>query len=169
VIPRRVLWCVPALLALHNLEEAVALRAMLPGLPARAPAAARPLLASISYGAYLWALAAATLLPAAVAAWAAWRPGPRAEWAVAALQATVALNVFSHLGGAAALGGYAPGLATALAVNAPFSVYFFRHAAREQWLGPRALWATLPAALLAHGPGVWGLLALGRAAARAAG
>lgn len=79
------------------------------------------------------------------------------------MQAVVALNVLWHVGAAVAFGGYVPGVVTAVLVNAPFSVYFFRRAAREGWLRPAALWATIPAAVAVHGPGLLGFHALAQA------
>jgi len=49
---------------------------------------------------------------------------------------------------ALALGGYAPGLATAVLVNLPFSSYFFRRALRESRISRKGLVFTLAAALI---------------------
>ena len=86
-----------------------------------------------------------------------------------ALRASVRTNdkylteIASHLVVAAVvMRGYSPGLASAVLINAPISVYLFRRAARERWL-PRTAWRALwPAALLVHGPGLVGLLLLTR-------
>jgi hypothetical protein len=163
VIPRAPLWLIPALFLAHNAEEALTIDRYLPLVRARAPAALQPVVAGVTYPAFLWAVGLATLLPLAVVAWAAARPGDRAaHWLAATTQAVVALNVASHVAAAAALRGYSPGLATALLLNLPFSLYFFRRAARERWLPRRALWGTIPAAVAVHGPGLVGLLALAR-------
>ena len=161
------LWAVPAFLALHNVEEALTLRAAWPTLALRVPAVARPVLATLAPASYMWALVVLTLLALGVAAWASRRPGPAANWWLAAIQATVALNVLSHLGAVVMLRGYAPGIVSALLVNAPFSAYFFRRAVAERWLAPGAMLATVPAAFLLHGPGLLALLALGDALAGA--
>jgi hypothetical protein len=158
---------VPAFLALHNLEEALTLRAARPTLALRVPAVARPLFATLTPATYMWALVVLTLLALGIATWASRRPGPAATWALTAIQATVALNVLSHLGAVVMLRGYAPGVVSAVLVNAPFSAYFFRRAVAERWLTRGALWATVPAAFLLHGPGVFALLALGDALAGA--
>jgi hypothetical protein len=53
-------------------------------------------------------------------------------WAVAFVQALLLVNVFvPHIPAAVALGGYAPGLATAVAINLPYSVYFLRRSVRD--------------------------------------
>jgi hypothetical protein len=84
-----------------------------------------------------------------------------------ALQAAVGLNVLAHIVGAAfVFRGYGPGLITALAVNAPFTVLCFWRASREQWVSPTALRATVPTALFLHGPvlfgGLWLAVVLSR-------
>jgi hypothetical protein len=77
-----------------------------------------------------------------------------------ALQATMALNVLSHVGSTVMLGGYAPGVVTALAVNLPFSVYLLRRAAREHWVRPRDWPALGAAAVVIHGPVLLGVMGL---------
>jgi hypothetical protein len=47
---------------------------------------------------------------------------------------------------------------TAILVNAPFVMYCFRGAARERWVSSAALWATIPAAVILHGPVLVGAL-----------
>jgi hypothetical protein len=77
------------------------------------------------------------------------------------IQATLLLNVVWHVVAAIVLfDGYAPGLATALLLNLPFSVYLIRRAAREHWVSRRARWALLPSALAVHGPILSALLVL---------
>ncbi len=170
--PGRVLWAVPILLAFHNVEEAVTMPRYLPVVQAHVPAALRPP-AGMSTPALLGVLAVVTLLPFGLAAWADRRPdASAARWGLALVQVVAALNVAWHLGAALVLGGYSPGLLTAVLINFPFSVYFIRRAAREGWLSPRALWATVPAAVVLQGRGVLGLLAVARllaAVGRAAG
>ena len=81
-------------------------------------------------------------------------------WLLISIEAALALNVVAHVVTAAVVfRGYGPGVITAVAVNAPFAIYFFRRVSYEQWVTPRALWATMPMALLLHGPvligGLW--------------
>jgi hypothetical protein len=70
------------------------------------------------------------------------------------------VNVIAHVFSAVVVfHGFASGLATALTINAPFAIYCFRRARREQWLSPGALRETIPASLILHGPillgGLW--------------
>lgn len=159
---RRVLWLVPLFLALHNAEEAAFFPRYLPFVLARLPAGWRVIAGSVTSGQVWLALAIVILAAAAVAAWAVARPGSAvALWLLLLIQTTVLLNVVWHAAAALVLfRGYAPGLVTALLVNLPFSVYLLRRAAREAWLGRPALWALLPAGLVAHGPLLSGLLLL---------
>jgi hypothetical protein len=64
------------------------------------------------------------------------------------------------------LRGYALGLATAVALNLPFSVHLFSQARRERWVSRRALLAPVPGALFVHGPLLAGLLLLAGAVVR---
>jgi hypothetical protein len=161
---RRLLWIIPALVAVHNVEEGLTFGRYLPSVRVRLPALVRPFAAAASEPQLLFALAAATLVPLAVAIWAHLRPTSRvALWSALLVQAVLLLNVAWHLAAALLLRGYAPGLITAVALNLPFSVYLLRRATREQWLSRRFLVALLPAAIVVHGPLLLALLLLSRA------
>jgi hypothetical protein len=156
-----VVWLVPIFLTLHNAEEALAFRRYMPRMRTLLPEPFASLEASLSYATMLVALAIISALAFTIALAAAVRPNSRgALWALLALEATVGVNVIAHvLSAAIVFHGYGPGLATALAINAPFAIYFFRRAWRERWLSASALRATVPGALILHGPilvgGLW--------------
>lgn len=154
---RRLLLAAPALLTLHNLEELLAMPRALPAVAARMPDAARTLLPSVTLPMFALALAVATVLPWAFAGMAlAGRRG--GVYLVLLVQATLLVNVASHLAAAALLGGYAPGLATAILVNLPFGTHLLGRARRERWTGGRGWSLLLPLALVVHGPVLVGLL-----------
>ena len=152
--PRRVLWLVPVLLAVHNAEEALFFPRYLPFVLARLPAGWQAVAAPLTSGQVWSALAVVTGVAFAVAWWAHLRPDSRtALWLLLLIQSAVLLNALWHLAIAVVLfGGYAPGLVTALVLNLPFSLYLLRRAVREQWLSRPARWALVPGAILLHGP-----------------
>ena len=158
----RLFWLVPALLAVHNAEEAVTFPDYLPRVPERLPEIWRSVGGAITPGQVWAALAVVTLIPFALAAWASLRPDQAAPvWLLLLVQATVLLNVVWHVSAAIVVfAGYAPGLVTAVCLNLPFSIYLFRRAAKEDWVSPRARWALLPSAVAMHGPVLWGVLSL---------
>lgn len=161
LVPTRPLWSVAAALVAHNAEEAATFGRWLPVVRERAPAVARGLAASVTERQLLVALAVATAVPIAAIAWAAARPASRAaRWLALLVAAVLALNVASHLASAAWLGGYAPGLATAVLVNLPVCSWLLRRAVRERWLERGALLALAPAAVAVHGPLLVGLITL---------
>ena len=108
-------------LLIHNLEEALTIGAAWPrlqeavhhllGHPAPLPTPSQ----------YQFALAALT--PFGFTLLIAAQRWPAASYALVVLQATMALNVVVHIGAAIALGGYAPGLVTAVTVQAPVSAF----------------------------------------------
>ena len=78
------------------------------------------------------------------------RPSPLKARLVVFVQAIFLLNVFlPHVPAAIALGGYAPGVGTAVLINLPFSIYFFRRSVREGVVSANGLAITLGLALLA--------------------
>ncbi len=147
---------------MHNTEEAITFPRYLPLVLARLPETWRSLAGPITLGQVWAALAVVTLIPFALAAWATLRPEQAAPvWLLLLVQATLLLNVIWHVSAAIVLfDGYAPGLATAVLLNLPFSIYLIRRAARENWVSPRARWALLPSAVAIHGPVLSGLLSL---------
>lgn len=153
-LPRKsALWLVPLFLLVHNLEEALLMPRFLPLDPARFPAALRPLVPDVRYAQFLPALVIFTLLPFIVAAVGKLDVrGSRSVFILLVIQAVMLVNVASHLGSAFLLGGYSPGLVTALLLNLPFSIYLFRRAAAEEWISRRALLSLPLAAVLVHGP-----------------
>ena len=157
---RAVIWLIPAFLTLHNAEEAIAFRRFLPRAQALLPAPFASLESRLSFLAILQALAVLSVGAFVLAVLANRKfHSQRLFWCLLALQAAVGLNVIAHVVSAAfVFRGYGPGLVTALVVNAPFTVYCFLRAQREQWLNPSALRATIPAALVLHGPVLFGAL-----------
>jgi hypothetical protein len=144
-------WLAFAFLALHNLEEALTMRLYFPRidelLREHAPAALAPAMPTLAQ--FYAALAGATLLPLLLVVVATTgRPSKLKFYLVGLVQAQVLLNVFvPHIPAAFALGGYAPGLATAVLINLPFSVYFFRRSLNESRLTRHGLLIMLLVAL----------------------
>jgi hypothetical protein len=157
---RTLIWLAPLLLTVHNAEEAVAFTSYLPHAAALLPVPLAAVATRITYPAMLVALAVVSSLAVLVALVADRHPSsPRALWVLLALEATVGLNVIAHVTSALVLfRGYGPGLVTAILMNAPFVTYCFRRATREGWVSSAALWATIPAAVVLHGPVLVGLL-----------
>jgi hypothetical protein len=158
---RTLTWLVMVFFTLHNAEEALAFRSYLPRTQALLSERFASLDITLSYAIMLIALATVSVFAFLVAlAAATWPRSPLALWGLLTLEAVVGLNSVAHLISALVIfHGYGPGLVTALLINAPFAIYFFRRARREGWVSTAALLATVPAALILHGPillgGLW--------------
>ena len=152
--PRRVLWLVPLLLAVHNAEEAFFFPRYLPFALSRLPRGWQALAAPLTTGQVWVALAIVTVLGVLVAGWVDRQPANgAARWLLLLIVATMLINALWHMAIAFVLfDGYAPGLVTALAFNLPFSIYLLQRAALERWVSRRAFWALAPGALVLHGP-----------------
>jgi len=139
----------------------VALRYYWPDLLARLPTTLSSLTVRLSYAGFLRALVTLSLIAFLLAGLVDARPERRsALWLLLTIQAAVALNVLGHVASAAfVVHGYVPGLVTALIFNAPFTGYCFIRVHRERWISQTALWSTVPAAVVLHGPvliaGLW--------------
>lgn len=159
---RGALWIIPLALLVHNAEEAVFFPRYLPLVVGRLPEGWEVIAGAITLGQVWAALGVLTLVAFGLAVWAtADRESTVPVWLLLLLQTTLLINVLWHVGAAIVLfDGYAPGLATAILLNLPVSIYLLRRAAREEWVSRGARWALLPCALLVHGPLLSGLLRL---------
>ena len=148
---KSVQWLAFACLALHNLEEALTMHLYFSRIDELLRAYAPDALVSAlpTPAQFYAALAWATIFPLLLVIIATTgRPSKLKFYLVALVQAQVLLNVFvPHVPAAFALGGYAPGLATAVLINLPFSVYFFRRSLGESRITRRGLLLMLLVAL----------------------
>jgi hypothetical protein len=160
---RSLQWLVPAFALLHNLEEALTVPRYAPLVRERlsgiAPAA---LMTATGHPSWFYgALLAATIVPALVVLVAVTRPMTRATaYAVMFVQSLFLVNVFvPHVPAALLLGGYAPGVVTAVVLELPFSVYFLRRSVREGAVSRRGALMTValacPGLLLVLGTLYW--------------
>jgi hypothetical protein len=132
-----------AIIALHNAEEAVTAHAFLPRVGeyvARVPVLREAGLPPSLSQLYI-ALVVVTLVPALLIGWATTgRETSSKREVVAVIAAALLWNVFlPHLSAMVLFRGYAPGGLTALAVNLPFCVYFFRRSSSEKILTARQM------------------------------
>lgn len=162
-IPYRALqWAVAGFALLHNLEEGLTMpsfallaRERLSGL---VPPAVLAMTGHVS--SFYGALVFATIVPLLVVIVAGiWRNRATA-WAVLLVQSVFLVNVFvPHVPAAVMLGGYAPGVVTAVVIQLPFSVCFVRRSVRERTVTRSGALVTLimavPALLLALAAFYW--------------
>ena len=155
---------VPVVLVVHNAEEALTLSPYLARLQALMPAWLETLVGgSVSLKQGWLALILVSLvgllmgLPVGLK-----REDQLALFLPLAVQAALLLNVLSHLVIAYRLGGYGPGLVSALLLVLPFSLWLFRRAWRERWLTRGELLSLPLVALVLHGPVLLGLLVMAR-------
>jgi hypothetical protein len=152
--------------AAHNLEEGLTAEAYLPEVKAllggRTPASMAALVPGLQQ--FYIALIGATLIPLIMTAVATTgRPTPLKKYLSPLLAVTLLLNVFiPHVPAAIALGGYAPGVATAVLVNLPFSTFFLKRSMNEGVISRRGVVTLAGIGLLILGlvvPVVWLLTA----------
>lgn len=154
---------VPVVLLIHNAEEALMLSAYLAKLQALIPAWLLPMLGTISLKQGWLSLILISLigmlmcLPVGLK-----REDTLALFLPLALLATMLLNVISHLVIALRLSGYGPGLASAVLLVLPFSLWLFHRSWRERWLAPGHFLALPVAALVLHGPVLLGVFTMAR-------
>ncbi len=146
----RGLGVIPLALLVHNAEEAAAFPSMLPFVQDRLRGVLGPWVTLPSADRYLAVLVILTL--AVFALWLAALRFDSLAYGLVVWQAAMALNVLNHIGGVVFLRGYAPGVITAVLVEAPVSIVVFRRVRRARWMSRRQWrWALVWAAFL-HGP-----------------
>jgi hypothetical protein len=155
---RTLLWLVPILLTIHNLEEALLMPAFIEKRNASVPGQLREIIPPVTYQQFLTALVIITVIPYLVAL--LWLNRAWAVYLLVGLQVVMLINVCAHTLMALFLRGYAPGLATALVINLPFSLYLMKRAVREKWMSGKAVALMFPIGLVIHGPALAGLMLL---------
>jgi hypothetical protein len=96
------------------------------------------------------ALILATVLPAIFIVWAIFSPRQWLLIAALLVEAVLLVNAFAHTLAAVLLGGYVPGLITAVLINLPFGFYVFRRAVRERWIRASVAWQLIAVAVALH-------------------
>jgi hypothetical protein len=158
---KALLWLVPIFITIHNLEEALLMPAFLQTRNLSVPNFLRSLLPPITYRQFLISLLVVTAIPYLIAWLANWeRENHRGVYLLLGLQVVMLFNVLAHVMMAAAMGGYAPGVITALVINLPFSFYLLRRAAKEKWVSPRGMVLLFPIGLIIHALGLPGIIIL---------
>ncbi|MDQ3998430.1 MAG: HXXEE domain-containing protein [Gemmatimonadota bacterium] len=161
--PGSLLWGVPTAVLVHNVEEALTVGRYTPAVLALVPDAVRRLMPSSQYIYVIYvALVVATAIPIAFALVARRDRRSWATYGLLLVAAVMLVNAVWHSVAAVLLGGYAPGVVTAVAINLPVMALVLRWARRESWLSKGALWMYLGIGLMLHGAGVLALLALAR-------
>jgi len=102
------------------------------------------------------ALVIATVLPLVVIAWAILRPAKVPLILALLVESILLINAVWHILASSIVGGYAPGVITAILINLPFGVYALSRAVKEQWVGVRTLWRLIGSAAVLH------IVAIGR-------
>ena len=144
---------VPIVITIHNLEEALSMPVLIARRNAVLPKILPQLLPPVTYAQFLFALFIMTAVPYFIAWFAARERDGRgaAMFWLLSVQVMMLVNVLAHAVIATLLGGYAPGVVTAVAINLPFSIYLLRRAARERWVSGRAMALTFPTGVILHG------------------
>jgi hypothetical protein len=143
----------------HNIEEGLGAARMLELLRSTGPQWLQAFYATIGSGQLRFGLAFLTLLGLLLALAATTKTSSRG-WTLSMLVfcAVISLNALAHIGLAIAVGGYMPGLATAVAICLPVSGWLLLRAFRQRWLPASVGWTVAPLAIVVHGPGLYALL-----------
>jgi len=159
-------WLVAVFALLHNLEEAITMGRYAPlvrhRLSGLAPSGYLAATEHLSW--FFEGLIVATIIPMLAVIVAVRNPANRfAAWAVVLVQTVFLMNVIiPHVPAALLLGGYAPGVVTAVAIELPFSIYFLRRSLREGVISRSgAAWALVlagPALVTVLGVLYWSVL-----------
>jgi hypothetical protein len=148
---RFLLWLVPVFATIHNAEEALLMPRFLEARNGAIPSTLRGLLPPITERQFLISLLIVTAIPFTVAAiFDLKRKRGPGVYLLLGYQGVMLLNVLAHAMMSILIGGYAPGVATAIALNLPFSIYLLRTAINEQWVSRRALVLLGVAAVIIH-------------------
>ena len=153
-------WCGVVVIALHNAEEALTIPRWLPARLAELEARFRIQPAAADTDRLYLGLVMATLLPALWIAIAS-RSAPRSAgaYSILVLYGVFLANAFvPHLLGTLLLASYVPGVATAVALVIPFTIWLTRRALVEKYASGRGVVLALLVAVALYLPGLRALL-----------
>ncbi|HTX17716.1 MAG TPA: HXXEE domain-containing protein [Bacteroidota bacterium] len=166
---RRLLWLVPIVLAIHNAEEALTMpRWVMDNLPLIRDALPLKVDLAFTPAQLVASVSVATVVPFGVALFSAGgRGGSVRIFPLLLIQAVVFLNaIIPHLYLSLWFLRYNPGIVTAVVLNIPFSLYFFRRLLAEKLLTRRGLLWSFVAAAVSYPAIAWLLHASGELIAR---
>jgi hypothetical protein len=152
-------WVGVGVIAAHNAEEALTAPTWLePRLPELLQRFGMVPLAVDAERLYV----GLTLVTLVAAGWVAVasRAAPRsvAVHSLIALYAIFFVNaLFPHVAGSVLLGGYTPGVLSAVALVVPYCLWYFRRALSERWVGGGGFVAAFAVGGVLYGPAVWTL------------
>ena len=139
--------------AIHNGEEALGATRMIQVLQTSGPAYVRGVYVGIEPSQLRMTLLGLTLIGLVLAMLAARAPTSRTlTFLMLVFVAVIGINALAHLALAVMLGGYMPGLLTAMAVNLPVAAFVATQAWRERWVPRWSLGLVVAGALVVHGP-----------------
>ncbi len=149
----------PVLFTIHNAEEAFFMRYRITSITDNALSYLKEYISTLTYEQFLVALVVVTVFPYLIAAFGnIGEKGSTAQYLLLLLQATIFLNVFSHISLSLSYQTYFPGFGTALAINLPFSFYLLKVGRAGKWISKWSLISMFPLVFLLHGPILWGLV-----------
>lgn len=155
---KQVLWLVPVVLTLHNIEEALTMpRWVMQNLPLIQ--SNLPFGIQIDFTSFqlLVSLGIATVVPIAVTMLCINGEKKSARlFFLFLLQAIILINVFvPHIAVSLRILDYNPGVLTAVSVTLPFSLYLFRRAYREEYLTRPKISSLFLVAFFVYPPIAW--------------
>jgi hypothetical protein len=149
---KQVLWLVPVVLTLHNIEEALTMpRWVMQNLLFIQSNLPFDVQLYFTPSQLLLSLGIATVVPIAVTMLCIKR-----LFFLFLLQAIILINVFvPHIAVSLRTLNYNPGVLTAVCFNLPFSLYLFRRAFREDYLARREIASLFLVAFFVYPPIAW--------------
>lgn len=166
---KQVLWLVPVVLTLHNIEEALTMPSWvmqhLPLIESNLPFDIR---IQFTPSQLLLSLGIATLVPVVVTLLCinGEKKSKRINF-LFLLQAIILINVFvPHIAVSLRILNYNPGVLTAVCFNLPFSLYLFRRAYREDYLARREFASLFLVACFVYPPIAWTIHVVGERIAK---
>ena len=160
----QVLWLVPVVLTLHNIEEALTMpRWVMQNLPFIQNNLPFNIPVRFTPSQLLGSLGIATIVPIIITMLCI-NGGKKSRrmFFLFLLEAIILINVFvPHIAVSIRLMSYNPGVLTAVCINLPFSLYLFRRAYRENYLSPREFLPLFLVAIFVYPPIAWAIHSMG--------
>ena len=157
-----ILWGIPIVTILHNMEEAIFLSNFIDKYNSLMPELSANLIGDVTVGSMLFVLFITAILPVVFVWWSDIEHRVNtSEILLYCFAFAMFINIIPHSIITFFIGSYSPGMASSILLVLPATLFLFMAAIRQKRLNPAQWAAVMIGGLLFHGPGLFTLFAIG--------
>jgi hypothetical protein len=159
---RLIMWGIPIVTILHNMEEAIFLSHYIDKYNQLMPDLSKNMIGDVTVDSMLFVLMVTAVLPVILVWWSdIENPVNTSELLLYCFAFAMFINIIPHSIITFFAGSYSPGMASSILLVLPATLFLCLAAIRQNRLNPAQWAAVMVGGLLFHGPGLFTILAIG--------